>query len=59
MFTSFVEMFRGRQEEAAETIAELVRRVVDGESVPPDELFAIWAKSSYALADAMLKARNP
>jgi hypothetical protein len=39
MFTSFVEMFRGRQEEAAETIAELVRRVVDGESVPPDELF--------------------
>ena len=39
MFTSFVEMFRGRQEEAAETIAELVRRVVDGERVSPDELF--------------------
>ena len=39
MFSSFVEMFRGHQEEAAETIAEMVRRVVDGESIPPETLF--------------------
>ena len=32
-------MFRSHEEEAADTIAELVRRVVDGENVPPETLF--------------------
>lgn len=39
MLATFREMFRTHREEAAETIGELVRRVVDGDTIPADVLF--------------------
>lgn len=39
MLATFREMFRTHREEATETIAELVRRVVDGDTIPPEIIF--------------------
>jgi len=41
---------------AARAMQGLMSRVWG--DMPADELFNIWATSSYALADAMLKARE-
>jgi hypothetical protein len=61
MLTSFVDLFRSHKEEAADTIAELVRRVVDGENVPPEALFrtakdaGMDGKDVDAMVDRMRK----
>jgi len=41
---------------AAKAIQGLMGRVWG--DLPTDELFAVWSKSAYAMADAMLKARE-
>jgi len=41
---------------AAKAMQGLMGRVWG--DLPTDELFAVWSKSAYAMADAMLKARE-
>lgn len=58
MLTSFVDLFRTREEEAADTIAELVRRVVDGTNVPADELVRAAKDAGMTAEDVDAMARR-
>ena len=59
IYTQENEKFNGmtlRDYFAAKAMQGLMGRVWG--DLPTDELFAVWAKSAYTLADAMMKVRE-
>ena len=58
MLASFVDLFRTHREEAADTIWELVRRVIDGETIPAAVLVKAATEAGMAAGDVDAMARR-